>query len=145
MVTFSLQVALALASSPQTPKPQFPAKQWTSIVKVGLAVWAPNCKMQDLAVLASNLPPAATRPKAQDYANNQLPLLDACGAHFGPTPESSSNVYHYHVQDQAAFSVLRLRKAENMRLMSESKFCDVNVSLQVVSRRDTDPKVLVFV
>ncbi|CAJ1386802.1 unnamed protein product [Effrenium voratum] len=43
--------------------------------------------------------------KWEDYANNQLPLLDACGAHFGPTPESSSNVYHYHVQDQAPFTV----------------------------------------
>ncbi|CAJ1449914.1 unnamed protein product, partial [Effrenium voratum] len=43
--------------------------------------------------------------KWEDFGNNQLPLLDACGAHFGPTPESSSNVYHYHVQDQAPFTV----------------------------------------
>ncbi|CAJ1426527.1 unnamed protein product [Effrenium voratum] len=43
--------------------------------------------------------------KWEDYANNLLPLLDACGAHFGPTPDSSGNVYHYHVQDKAPFTV----------------------------------------
>lgn len=36
----------------------------------------------------------------------QLPLLDACGGHFGRTPESpNADVYHYHVQDNAPFTV----------------------------------------
>jgi len=43
--------------------------------------------------------------KWEDFNNNLLPLLDACGAHIGPTPESSTPVYHYHVQDQAPFTV----------------------------------------
>jgi hypothetical protein len=35
-----------------------------------------------------------------------LPLLDACGGHLGKTPESpEANVYHYHVQDAAPFTV----------------------------------------
>ena len=37
---------------------------------------------------------------------NTLPMLDACSAHFGNTPESSdTQVYHYHVQDAAPFVV----------------------------------------
>ena len=43
--------------------------------------------------------------KWEDYSLKRLPLLDACGAHIGPTPESSTPVYHYHVQDQAPFTV----------------------------------------
>ena len=43
--------------------------------------------------------------KWEDYQNQRLPLLDACGGHLGATPESSSAVYHYHVQDQAPFTV----------------------------------------
>eukprot|EP00438_Fugacium_kawagutii_P033838 Skav235847 [mRNA] locus=scaffold1931:404324:405421:- [translate_table: standard] len=43
--------------------------------------------------------------KWEDYDNLRLPLLDACGAHIGATPESSDPVYHYHVQDQAPFTV----------------------------------------
>jgi len=43
--------------------------------------------------------------KWEDYSKNLLPLLDACGAHLGPTPDSASNVYHYHVQDKAPFTV----------------------------------------
>ncbi|CAK9020746.1 YHYH domain [Durusdinium trenchii] len=43
--------------------------------------------------------------KWEDYDLQRLPLLDACGAHIGPTPESSTPVYHYHVQDQAPFTV----------------------------------------
>ena len=43
--------------------------------------------------------------KWEDYNLKRLPLLDACGAHIGPTPESSTPVYHYHVQDQAPFTV----------------------------------------
>lgn len=32
------------------------------------------------------------------------PVLDACGAHFGITPDSAgSRVYHYHVQDKPPF------------------------------------------
>ena len=34
------------------------------------------------------------------------PLLDACGGHFGVTPDSGGKeVYHYHVQDKAPFIV----------------------------------------
>ena len=43
--------------------------------------------------------------KWEDYDNQRLPLLDACGAHIGATPESSTPVYHYHVQDKAPFTV----------------------------------------
>ena len=32
-----------------------------------------------------------------------LPLLDACGGHFGITPECTSACYHYHVQDNPPF------------------------------------------
>ena len=33
------------------------------------------------------------------------PLLDACGGHFGVTPDSAGEVvYHYHVQDSAPFT-----------------------------------------
>eukprot|EP00039_Didymoeca_costata_P022706 m.347212 g.347212 ORF g.347212 m.347212 type:complete len:326 (+) comp31794_c0_seq1:89-1066(+) len=36
---------------------------------------------------------------------NQLPLLDACGGHYGVTPESNGEiVYHYHVQDKPPFT-----------------------------------------
>jgi len=35
-----------------------------------------------------------------------LPLLDACGGHYGKTPESpEADVYHYHVQGSAPFTV----------------------------------------
>lgn len=35
----------------------------------------------------------------------KLPLLDACGGHFGPTPESPhEDVYHYHVQKGPPFT-----------------------------------------
>jgi hypothetical protein len=44
--------------------------------------------------------------KWEDYANKKLPLLDACGAHFGVTPDSgSATVYHHHVQDKPPFAV----------------------------------------
>jgi len=43
--------------------------------------------------------------KWEDFANAKLPLLDACGGHFGPTPDSNgAKVYHYHVQEKAPFS-----------------------------------------
>jgi len=36
---------------------------------------------------------------------NELPLLDACGGHFGVTPDSNGeSVYHYHVQFNAPFT-----------------------------------------
>jgi len=36
---------------------------------------------------------------------NKLPLLDACGGHFGVTPDSNGeSVYHYHVQFNAPFT-----------------------------------------
>jgi hypothetical protein len=35
-----------------------------------------------------------------------LPKLDACGAHFGVTPDSGgASVYHHHVQDRPPFTV----------------------------------------
>jgi len=44
--------------------------------------------------------------KWEDFANKKLPLLDACGGHFGPTPDSAgANVYHYHLQDRAPWTL----------------------------------------
>ena len=44
--------------------------------------------------------------KWEDYATRTLPELDACGGHYGVTPDSSGkSVYHYHVQDAAPFTV----------------------------------------
>jgi hypothetical protein len=44
--------------------------------------------------------------KWEDYDKKMLPLLDACGGHFGPTPDSNGElVYHYHVQDKAPYTV----------------------------------------
>jgi hypothetical protein len=44
--------------------------------------------------------------KWEHTTNKTLPLLDACGGHFGRTPESpDADVYHYHVQDTAPFTV----------------------------------------
>jgi hypothetical protein len=44
--------------------------------------------------------------KWEDYANKKLPYLDACGGHFGVTPDSNGAiVYHYHVQDRAPYTV----------------------------------------
>ena len=43
--------------------------------------------------------------KWEDYSNNILPALDACGAHFGVTPDSNgASIYHHHVQDFAPVS-----------------------------------------
>ena len=41
----------------------------------------------------------------EDYDGGKYPLLDACGGHFGTTPESSTSVYHYHIQRDAPFTV----------------------------------------
>lgn len=44
--------------------------------------------------------------KWEHTANRQLPALDACGCHYGITPESpSQEVYHCHVQDRPPFTV----------------------------------------
>jgi hypothetical protein len=44
--------------------------------------------------------------KWEHTANAVLPLLDACGGHYGRTPDSPSvDIYHYHVQDTAPFTV----------------------------------------
>lgn len=44
--------------------------------------------------------------KWEDYENQILPKLDACGGHYGVTPESPDTpVYHYHIQDTAPFSI----------------------------------------
>ena len=38
-------------------------------------------------------------------ATGELPLLDACGAHFGVTPDSDgAAVYHHHVQENPPFT-----------------------------------------
>ena len=38
--------------------------------------------------------------------NGDLPVLDACGGMFGPTPDSYGEpIYHYHTTDDAPFSV----------------------------------------
>jgi hypothetical protein len=43
--------------------------------------------------------------KWEDADNQVLPQLDACGGHFGVTPDSNGEeVYHYHVQDAAPFT-----------------------------------------
>jgi len=43
--------------------------------------------------------------KYEDFANNKLPLLDACGGHFGVTPDSNGEVvYHYHIQTSPPFT-----------------------------------------
>ena len=40
----------------------------------------------------------------ENYASDEKPLLDACGGHFGVTPDSNgANVYHNHVQDKPPF------------------------------------------
>lgn len=41
--------------------------------------------------------------KWEDYSNQVLPQLDACGGHYGDTPDGE-NYYHYHVQDTAPFT-----------------------------------------
>jgi len=38
-------------------------------------------------------------------ATDILPELDACGAHFGPVPDSGGETYHYHVSDSPPFVV----------------------------------------
>lgn len=44
--------------------------------------------------------------KWEDTAAQKLPVLDACGGHWGRTPESpGTDVYHYHVQDKPPFTV----------------------------------------
>lgn len=42
----------------------------------------------------------------EDYTANKYPYLDACGGHFGFTPESPSTaVYHYHIQRDPPFTI----------------------------------------
>ncbi|KAL1496555.1 hypothetical protein AB1Y20_014161 [Prymnesium parvum] len=44
--------------------------------------------------------------KWEDYSSLLLPALDACGAHFGVTPDSNGEVvYHYHTQDLSPFTI----------------------------------------
>lgn len=44
--------------------------------------------------------------KWEDYSTGTLPKLDVCGGHFGVTPDSNGKiVYHYHVQDNAPFTM----------------------------------------
>ena len=44
--------------------------------------------------------------KWEDFSTNTLPTLDACGGHFGVTPDSGGQiVYHYHVQANPPFTV----------------------------------------
>jgi hypothetical protein len=41
----------------------------------------------------------------EDADNKVLPQLDACGGHWGPTPDNDGDTYHYHVQTSAPFTV----------------------------------------
>lgn len=41
----------------------------------------------------------------EDTDEQVLPLLDACGGHWGPTPDSDEDTYHYHVQTAAPFTI----------------------------------------
>jgi len=44
--------------------------------------------------------------KWEDYSATELPKLDACGGHFGVTPDSAGvRTYHYHVQESAPFTI----------------------------------------
>jgi len=44
--------------------------------------------------------------KWENYATSTLPQLDACGGHFGVTPDSNgASVYHYHVQNRVPFTI----------------------------------------
>jgi hypothetical protein len=57
--------------------------------------------------------------KWEDYSNKMLPYLDACGGHFGVTPDSNgASVYHYHVQDKPPFTVGCLGPAAGNKLMT---------------------------
>lgn len=37
--------------------------------------------------------------------NKEQPMLDACGGHWGPTPDSDEDTYHYHVQTGAPYTI----------------------------------------
>jgi len=44
--------------------------------------------------------------KWEDYSKSLLPKLDACGGHFGTTPDSAGKkIYHYHIQDKPPFTI----------------------------------------
>lgn len=44
--------------------------------------------------------------KWENFETGELPELDACGGHWGVTPDSNGEiVYHYHVQDAAPFTL----------------------------------------
>ena len=54
-----------------------------------------------------------------DLSTGTLPELDACGAHFGVTPDSAGTaVYHYHVQDHPPFTFGCFGPAADGGLMS---------------------------
>ena len=43
--------------------------------------------------------------KWEDFSTSATPPLDACGAHWGLTPDSATvEIYHHHVQDDAPFT-----------------------------------------
>eukprot|EP00039_Didymoeca_costata_P006316 m.89170 g.89170 ORF g.89170 m.89170 type:complete len:601 (+) comp13207_c1_seq1:150-1952(+) len=57
--------------------------------------------------------------KWENYETKELPLLDACGGHFGYTPESPDKiVYHYHVQEKAPFTIGCFGPNENNTLVT---------------------------
>lgn len=41
----------------------------------------------------------------ENFETSELPLLDACGGHFGLVPGKTNNTYHYHVQEKAPFTI----------------------------------------
>ena len=59
-----------------------------------------------------NFPPSGTDSngtplygKWENQSSQELPLLDACGAHYGFTPESpDTEIYHHHVQANPPFT-----------------------------------------
>jgi len=74
------------------------------------------CEKGGHSVAVGNIAQWKLYGKWEDYESKKLPLLDACGAHFGPTPCTGlplqeknlcngALVYHYHVQEKAPFTV----------------------------------------
>jgi hypothetical protein len=53
--------------------------------------------------------------KWEDHSTKTTPVLDACGGHFGTTPDSPTTpVYHYHVQDNPPFTIGCYGPAKNV-------------------------------
>jgi len=74
--------------------------------------------------------------KWEDYAAETLPTLDACGGHYGYTPDSTSTqVYHYHVQETMPFTIGCFGPNSDGTLVTQAqcsalypKYCGVSTS-----------------